>query len=189
MVLTSIGFLPAATVLSAVPPAVVKLQLRDLASTGTTVGRLSAYGTAGAIVATFLTGFVLVAIGRRPHYQRGRAPCGGRPRVVDHAAQNTAPLHRCCGHVDVSVRRSRARCATALDSPCDAQTTYYCVKIEADGARSGGRTLVLDDLRHSYVDLDDPTHLEFWYTRRFADVIDRLAPRNRSTRSTSAAER
>ena len=35
---------------------------------------------------------------------------------------------------------------------------------------------MLDDLRHSYVDLDDPTHLEFWYTRRFADVIDRLGP-------------
>ena len=62
LVLTAVGFLPSATVLSAVPPAVVKLQLRDLDSTGATVGQLSAYGTAGAIVATFLTGFVLVAI-------------------------------------------------------------------------------------------------------------------------------
>ena len=39
-------FLPAA-VLSAVSPTVVKIQLRDLAQTGTVVGRLSAIGTAG----------------------------------------------------------------------------------------------------------------------------------------------
>ena len=62
LVLTSIGFLTSATVAGAVPPAVVELQLRDLGDTGATVGRLSAYGTAGAIVATFLTGFVLVAV-------------------------------------------------------------------------------------------------------------------------------
>ncbi len=66
--------------------------------------------------------------------------------------------------------------AWALGSPCDSETTYYCVSIETDGDRSTGRVLVLDDLRHSYVDLEDPTHLDFWYTQRFADVIDELAP-------------
>jgi spermidine synthase len=29
----------------------------------------------------------------------------------------------------------------------------------------------LDDIRHSYVDLQDPTHLEFRYMRLFADII------------------
>ncbi len=43
------------------PPAVIKLQLLDLASTGTTVGRLSAWSTAGALFGTFFTGFVLVS--------------------------------------------------------------------------------------------------------------------------------
>ena len=60
--LTAFGFLPSATVLSAVPPAVIKLQLLDLASTGTTVGRLSAWSTAGALFGTFFTGFVLVSL-------------------------------------------------------------------------------------------------------------------------------
>ena len=32
--------------------------------------------------------------------------------------------------------------------------------------------LTLDDLRHSYVDLDDPRHLEFDYVRWLADSID-----------------
>ncbi|MDP1806667.1 MAG: fused MFS/spermidine synthase, partial [Acidimicrobiales bacterium] len=38
------------------------------------------------------------------------------------------------------------------------------------------RLLLLDTLRHSYVDLDDPTHLEFAYARVFADVIATVAP-------------
>ena len=42
-------------------PMVAKLQLRDLRQTGTIVGRLSGIGTLGGIVATFATGFVLVA--------------------------------------------------------------------------------------------------------------------------------
>jgi hypothetical protein len=178
MVLTSIGFLPTATVLSAVPPAVVKLQLDDLASTGSTVGRLSAYGTAGAIVATFLTGFVLVAIAAVTTLIIGVGVllvAGGlalwitlpRPSRRSTAAAVTSMS---------AVAGATLVAATALGSPCDTQTTYYCVTIDVDGDRASGRTLVLDDLRHSYVDLDDPTHLEFWYTRRFADVVDRLGP-------------
>jgi spermidine synthase len=34
----------------------------------------------------------------------------------------------------------------------------------------------MDTLRHAYVDLDDPTHLEFAYTRLLGDVVDALAP-------------
>ncbi|HWH27531.1 MAG TPA: fused MFS/spermidine synthase, partial [Mycobacteriales bacterium] len=51
---------PAAAVLSAVSPGVVKLRLRTLDETGQTVGRLSAVGTLGALAGTFLTGFVLL---------------------------------------------------------------------------------------------------------------------------------
>ena len=57
------------------------------------------------------------------------------------------------------------------DSTCDVETRYYCASVVADPEREGGRTLVLDGLRHSYVDLDDPAHLEFAYTRRIADVL------------------
>jgi spermidine synthase len=32
--------------------------------------------------------------------------------------------------------------------------------------------LILDDLRHSYVDLDDPTHIQFRYLRVVVDAID-----------------
>ncbi len=59
----------------------------------------------------------------------------------------------------------------AVDGPCDEETTYYCAYVTTDEARPGGRVLWLDDLRHSYVDVDDPAHLEFRYTRIIGDVI------------------
>jgi spermidine synthase len=36
--------------------------------------------------------------------------------------------------------------------------------------------LVLDTLRHSYVDLDDPQYLEFTYVRAMASALDAVAP-------------
>jgi len=63
----------------------------------------------------------------------------------------------------------------AVDSPCETQTAYYCLSVVEDPNLESGRTLVLDDLRHSYVDLDDPTRLEFWYIRRIVDAIEAQA--------------
>ena len=51
----------AGAALSAVTPMVTKLQLTSLGETGAVVGRLSGVGTAGAIVGTVLTGFVLIS--------------------------------------------------------------------------------------------------------------------------------
>jgi SAM-dependent methyltransferase len=177
LVLTAIGFLPSATVLSAVPPAVVKLQLRDLHDTGATVGRLSAYGTAGAIVATFLTGFVLVAIAAVTTIiiatgvllvVSGVVLWAVMPGDVRRSSRSEiTSVSAFAGVALVS--------AWMLGSPCDSETTYYCVSIETDADRASGRVLVLDDLRHSYVDLDDPTYLDFWYSRRMAEAIELAA--------------
>ena len=46
--------------------------------------------------------------------------------------------------------------------------------MEADGKRESGRELSLDTARHSYVVLDDPTHLEFEYVRAIASVTDAM---------------
>jgi spermidine synthase len=67
--------------------------------------------------------------------------------------------------------RPRQRLAGRQRRPCQVETRYYCAQVVADPQRESGRTLVLDGLSHSYVDLDDPTHLEFAYTQRFGDVL------------------
>ncbi|HEX5205984.1 MAG TPA: fused MFS/spermidine synthase [Actinoplanes sp.] len=45
-----------------------------------------------------------------------------------------------------------------------------------DPDRAAAYSLMLDGAPQSYVDLDDPTHLEFEYIRRMAAAIDLIAP-------------
>jgi SAM-dependent methyltransferase len=47
-------------------------------------------------------------------------------------------------------------------------------EVLADADRPGGWLLVIDRIRQSYVDLDDPTYLDFEYLQAFADVFDAL---------------
>ncbi len=71
--------------------------------------------------------------------------------------------------------RRRPAMMTAVEAATesiDVRTTYARATIETDCSRPAGRMLYLDDIECSYVDLDDPTHLEFGYVKRFADVIE-----------------
>lgn len=162
------GFFAPAAVLSAVSPTVVKLQLRNLSDTGRVVGRLSALGTAGAIIGTYLAGFVLaeaMPTSTAILIVGGALMVGGtvlwlwlsRPRI------RVAVIIAITGLLGTNL--------IAAGGPCDVETVYHCARVLRDASRPGGRLLVLDTLRHSYVDLDDPTRLEFAYARVFADVV------------------
>lgn len=50
------------------------------------------------------------------------------------------------------------------------------VELLADADRPGGWLLTVDRIRQSYVDLDDPTYLDFEYVQAFADVLDAMPP-------------
>ena len=76
----------------------------------------------------------------------------------------------------VLVARRRARRGASAPGGCDAETTYHCAVVEPDPERESGRVLVLDGLRHSYVDLDDATHLEFDYVQAIASAVDTALP-------------
>jgi hypothetical protein len=162
------AFLLPALVLSAVTPTVVKLQLRDLDHTGAVVGRLSGIGTLGALVGTFLTGFVLVAdFPTKPIV----FAVGGA--LVTMGVALWVWLSR-RDRVVVGVLLTAAIAATALavgaDDPCAIESAYSCLRVTRDLDRPGGRILWINRDEHSYVDLDDPTHLEFDYTRAIAAV-------------------
>lgn len=154
--------------LSAVTPVVTKLRLTTLDETGTIVGRLSGIGTAGAIVGTVVTGFVLVSrvsvswilIGLGVALMLTAIPVAVQARRWGAAAA-----------LAVVALASTLAAETAPGS-CDVETRYHCALVETDPDREGGRVLVLDNLRHSYVDLDDPRHLEFDYVQAIASVVD-----------------
>lgn len=167
VLLAASAFVLPTALLSAASPMVTKLRLASTAETGMIVGGLSAAGTAGALAGTFLTGFVFVAAWPTRPIVVGVGStvivvgllmtllAGRRPRPAALALVFVAPA-----------------LALAAPTPCERETRYHCAAVEVDPSRPSGRLLLLDDLRHSYVDLEDPTYLEFRYARLFAEVID-----------------
>jgi len=172
--LALLSFGPPAAALSAVTPAVAKLELADLERSGSVVGRLSAWATGGALVGTFAAGFVLVPL----------VPVRATVLAVGGALALTGiallARDRLAGRGAVAALLAGTAVlgggGLALGSPCDAESAYFCAQVQRDPERPTGRVLVLDDLRHSYVDLEDPRRLEFPYVRWIADVIDARRP-------------
>jgi MFS family permease len=172
--LTVAGFFLPAFVLSAVHPMVVKLQLHDLHQTGGVVGRLSGISTAGALVGTFVTGFLLVATmpTRTIVYVIGGVLIAlGIGLTVWLARRDSAVLVAI-----LVIGAAGLTVAANADDPCDVESAYYCIRVERDLGHPSGRTLWLDDLRHSYVDLEDPRQLAFGYVQSFADVVSARFP-------------
>jgi spermidine synthase len=172
MLVASLAIIVPGTLLAAVTPMVTKLRLTDLHKTGTVVGQLSGIGTAGAIVGTVLTGFVLIS----------RVPVSGIMIGLGAALVIAAAL------VELRVRGLRSVGAAALlvvagggavavaPGGCDAETTYHCAVIVTDPDRAAGRVLLLDSAPHSYVDLADPTYLRFDYAKAMVSVIETAYP-------------
>ncbi|MBW5481080.1 spermidine synthase [Streptomyces bambusae] len=175
LLIASLTILLPGALLSAVTPIVTKLRLTSLAETGTVVGRLSGVGTVGAIVGTVLTGFVLVSrlpvsgilIGLGALLVIGSALVEWRTRGW--SSTPALALVVVAGGLGITV----------APGGCDTETRYHCARVVPDPDRGSGRTLVLDGLRHSYVDVDDPTVLEFTYVRAIASVVDAAFPRSK----------
>ncbi|MDQ3680058.1 MAG: fused MFS/spermidine synthase [Actinomycetota bacterium] len=169
------GLFAPAAVLSAVTPAVIKLQLRDLAVTGQVVGRLSALATAGAIAGTLVAGFVLVQAASTTTsilVLGGLLMAAGTAMWLSVWGSTSSRLVASVWAVAVV----GTGLGVVMGDPCDAETVYHCARVVEDEGRPGGRLLVLDALEHSYVDLEDPTHLEFDYAKTVADVLAATAP-------------
>lgn len=172
IVLTAGAFLLPTALLSSITPMVVKLRLESLDRTGSVVGNLSAAGTFGALFGTFGTGFILLGLlpirliiitigtvlviaGVVALWRFGtRRPSGFEGALLVVAAVLTL----------------------AVGTDCDYETDYACARIVADQDRPGGRSLILDRVRHAHVDLDDPAHLELRYAQLFGAVMDSLPP-------------
>jgi spermidine synthase len=177
VVLSAVGFFIPAAVLSAVTPTVVKLQLSTVAETGQVVGRLSGLGTAGAILGTFVTGFLLVAALPTTVIILG---LGG---VLVASGVALWALLRPQGQrfpaAMVVAGLAAAGLTGFLGTPCEYESAYFCARVETPEpqANPSERLLYLDRLRHSYVDIADPTQLEFDYAKVVGDVLATVEPK------------
>ena len=171
---TFAALVPVAAVLSAVTPTVVRLQLRDLKASGTIVGRLSAWATAGALVGTFGTGFVLVPL----------LPVSTSVLTIGIllvlAGMLLGAYTRWLNRVKIAVGLlatiALAALALAQHTPCDAETTYHCAQLEIDPERPTAELLLLDRSYNSEVDLSNPSYLGFNYEQWIGAAISAMSP-------------
>lgn len=178
---TFAALVPVAAVLSGVTPTVARLQLRDLRASGTTVGGLSAWATAGALVGTFGTGFVLVpllpvstsvlAIGIL--LVLAGFLLGVRMRVFKPIATTSATL----------VAVPLIALALVQHSPCEAETAYYCVQVEPDPENPKAEMLLLDRGYNSDIDPSDPSYLGFSYEQWIGGAISAIGNRHTPLRA------
>lgn len=172
LIVAGITILVPGALLSAVTPMVTKLMLTDLGRTGTIVGRLSGIGTVGAIVGTVITGFVLISVVRVSVILVGL----GLLLVLAAVVVEVRIRGWLFGVVPAVLVLAGGLAAAVAPGGCDVETTYHCASVVEDPQNPDGRTLVLDNLRHSYVDVADPTNLQFAYVRAIAASIDTRYP-------------
>lgn len=173
VLVASVFFVPA-VLLGTISPIVTKLAVRDLARTGSTVGRISAAGTVGSIVGTFATGFLLISLFGTHAIVWGVAVVlflmalgffvAGLGRR-DRAIASLLVLGVLGGATFAASNQGWIR------SRCSLETNYFCIKVQEDPRRGDSvRVLVLDRLVHSYSDLDDPRRLVYGYENIYAEV-------------------
>jgi spermidine synthase len=166
---TFAALVPVAAVLSAVTPTIARLQLCDLRASGTIVGRLSAWATAGALVGTFGTGFVLVPL--LPVSSSVLAIGTGLILTGIGLGVYVRLLNPATMAGTTIIAIALALLTLAQHSPCQAETTYHCARIEIDSERPTAELLVLDREYNSEVEQANPRYLSFPYTSWIGNAI------------------
>jgi spermidine synthase len=177
VVLSTALFFAPCVILGTISPVVAKLAVRDLAKTGSTVGKIYAAGAVGSIVGTFATGFVLIS-------------WFGTYTIV----WGVAVMLLIMGLIFALGSRWGAMLIAALiivggsvlafsqrwvRGPCTRETNYFCIKVreeERDGEPV--RLLILDRLVQSYTSLNNPTKLVYEYEQIYAEVTAYRAQRD-----------
>ena len=178
LVLTAALFFLPSMILGAVSPIVAKLAVRDLAKTGSTVGRIYAAGTVGSIVGTFATGFFLISWFGTHTIVWGVAVVLwvlGLALFLAEASstkwRRASTIALVAGIVVIAGGTALAQVVGWLGSPCVRESNYFCIKV-LDEERDGEpvRVLVLDRLVHSYSSLTNPQKLVYGYERIYAEL-------------------
>lgn len=169
LALVTVLFFVPCVILGTISPVVAKLAVRDLATTGATVGKIYAAGTVGSIVGTFATGFVLISrFGTTTIIWGVALVLVGMALLFFWAGRWQAVV---VAALVVVVGLAGAQAAGWLNSRCTLETNYFCIKVREE-ERNGQtvRVLVLDRLVHSYSSLDDPTQLVYSYEQLYAQL-------------------
>jgi spermidine synthase len=177
LVTTVIFFLPGC-ILGTISPVVVRLTLKNLENAGNVIGKIYAVSTLGAIIGTFATGFLLIS------WMGTRSIILTMGIILILAALFSGALFKTRKAIAVFVIIA-APCiwgvyAFAFKIPLRENTyfykesDYYTIKLMTTTSfdqKTSLKAMVLDNLIHSYVCLEDPLHIEYEYERIYSDVL------------------
>jgi spermidine synthase len=168
VLIAALFFLPS-TILGTISPVVVKLAISDLSKTGRTVGRIYAAGSAGSIVGTFATGFLLISwLGTHTIVWAVSLllfVLGLLLLLSSRWLWVVAALLLVANVTLLSIYPQWRQ------GSCTRETDYFCITVkEEDRNGETVRVLILDRLVHSYSSLDDPTQLVYGYEKAYAEL-------------------
>ncbi len=194
-ILRSVGltfFLPSA-ILGTISPMVAKAAIdsRMRAGIGSTVGSLYAFGAAGSILGTFLTGYVLIDVFGSRAIVSGIAFALGILGLLLGLRLRRPPTLFFVGWLlllGITSVLTVGRSDWALqwgvflglrwdDSYVDYydESNYFTIEVYDADEIDNTKVLALDHLVHSYVALDDVTRLEYPYETLYAAITQRVA--------------
>ena len=177
LVTTIIFFIPGC-ILGTISPVVVRLTLKNLDKAGNVIGKIYAFSTLGAIIGTFVTGFFLIS------WMGTRSIILTMGIILILAAVFSGALFKtkkpaiiflvialpCIWGIHYFFYKNPLKGSTYLYRESD----YYTIKLTKTTGHDDKTPLeamVLDNLIHSYVALDNPLHIEYEYERIYADVL------------------
>lgn len=169
------GLLLPSIVLAAATPIAVRGSLVTTAEGGSVVGRVSAIATFGALLGTFVTGFVLLPLVPVRLILLAAAAVLAATGLLLHAAAGRSAGSAAVALLALAAGGSMWFGATA-PSTCEPESAYYCIRIGSSQGEPTVRDLVLDDLLHGSIDLAAPTELRFRYLRAMDAVVDAVRP-------------
>jgi len=176
LAVTAIIFFLPATLLGMISPVVVRLSLDRLERSGNVVGKIYAFSTLGSILGTFATGFFLISwMGTRNILLLMSlilivsSPLFGGAFLKRRVLMILFPI------LFVSLWAVHDQAFTKQrdeHSYFFKETDYFTIELKKTEKDSRPlEMVVLDNLIHSYVDLEEPLHLQYGYEKTYADLV------------------
>lgn len=174
--ITAVIFFMPATLLGMISPVVVRLSLDRLERSGNVVGKIYAFSTLGSILGTFATGFFLISwMGTRNILLLMSlilivsSPLFGGGFLKRRVWMILFPIlfFSLWAVHDQAFTKQRDDHSYYFK-----ETDYFTIELKKTEKK--GRPLemvVLDNLIHSFVDLEDPLHLQYGYEKSYADLV------------------
>ncbi len=177
-IVTTIIFIIPSCILGMISPVVVKLALKNLEKVGNVVGKIYAFSTVGSILGTFAAGFFFISFmgARSVILLMGviLIVTGFLVGVLGRSGKMHVAFFIIPSFLLFGVYSFAVKVPISKDVYHYTESDYYTIKVKK-AVGSDGKTeleaLVLDNLTHSFVNLQNPLHIEYKYEKIYTDVL------------------